>query len=74
MSIDRYGDILSGYFAQACVRHMGHRVRVGTPCVDHRRNAHHYLKDATHEMGCVWLIEDLADWLVELKLQGGTYH
>jgi hypothetical protein len=73
MTIDRYGDILSGYFAQACVRHMGHRIRVGTPCVDHRRNAHNYMKDATHEMGCVWMIEDLADWLVDLKLQGGTY-
>lgn len=73
MSIDRYGDILSGYFSQACVRHMGDRIRVGTPLADHRRNAHNYMKDATHEMGCVWLIEELADWLVELKLQGSTY-
>jgi glycosyltransferase involved in cell wall biosynthesis len=74
MSIDRYGDILSGYFAQACVRHMRHRIRVGTPLADHRRNTHNYMKDATHEMGCVWLIEDLADWLADLKLQGSTYH
>jgi hypothetical protein len=73
-AIDRYGDILSGYLAQACIRHMGHRIRVGTPAVDHRRNSHNYLRDATHEMGCVWLMEDLTEWLTELKLTGSTYH
>jgi hypothetical protein len=72
-AIDRYGDILSGYLAQACVRHVGHRIRVGTPAVDHRRNSHHYMRDATHEMGCVWLMEDLTEWLTELKLTGSTY-
>ena len=73
MTLDGYGDILSGYFAQACVRHMGHRVRVGTPCADARRNAHHHLADATREMAGVWMIEDLADWLADRKLEGGTY-
>jgi len=73
MSIDRYGDILSGYLAQACVKSMGHFIRVGTPAVDHVRNSHNYLKDATHEMGCVWLIEDLAGWLTGQKLTGATY-
>ncbi|MGH7178055.1 MAG: hypothetical protein ACREJC_11800, partial [Tepidisphaeraceae bacterium] len=72
-SIDRYGDILSGYFAQACVRYRGDRIRVGTPLVDHRRNAHNYLRDATAEMGCVWLMEDLCPWLLNLKLQGASY-
>jgi hypothetical protein len=73
-TIDRYGDILSGYFAQACVRHMGDRIRVGTPAVDHRRNSHNYLRDATAEMGCVWLVEDLTEWLTALELTGATYH
>ena len=73
-AIDRYGDILSGYLAQACVRHMGDRIRVGTPAVDHRRNSHNYLRDATHEMGCVWLMEDLTAWLTDLRLSGSTYH
>ena len=73
-AIDRYGDILSGYLCQACVRHMGDRIRVGTPLVDHRRNSHNYLRDATAEMGCVWLMEDLTAWLTGLKLQGSTYH
>jgi hypothetical protein len=73
MTIDRYGDILSGYLAQACVKHLGQFVRFGTPAVDHRRNAHNYLKDATCEMGCVWLMEDLTAWLTELKLSGTSY-
>ncbi|MCS7032563.1 MAG: hypothetical protein NZ561_01055 [Phycisphaerae bacterium] len=73
MSIDRYGDILSGYFAQACAKALGHYIRVGTPLVDHRRNAHNYLKDATCEMGCIWLIEDLAPWLVEQRIEGSSY-
>ncbi len=72
-SIDRYGDILSGYLCQACVRHMGDAIRVGTPAVDHRRNSHNYLRDATHEMGCVWLMEDLTAWLSSLQLSGTTY-
>jgi hypothetical protein len=53
---------------------MGDRIRVGTPLVEHRRNSHNYMRDATHEMGCVWLMEDLTAWLKELKLTGSTYH
>lgn len=73
MSIDRYGDILSGYLVQACAKHLRHYIRAGTPAVDHRRNSHHYLRDATHEMGCVWLMEDLTAWLTELQLSGSDY-
>lgn len=29
--IDRYADIFSGYFVQACAKHLGHAVRFGTP-------------------------------------------
>ena len=72
--IDRYGDIFSGYFCQACVRHLGDRIRVGTPVADHRRNSHNYLRDAACEMGCIWMLDDLADWLTGLRLQGTTYH
>ncbi|MBV8780780.1 MAG: hypothetical protein JO353_05220 [Phycisphaerae bacterium] len=72
-AIDRYGDILSGYLCQATVRHMGDRIRVGTPLVDHRRNSHNYLRDATYEMGCVWLMEDLTAWLKDVKFSGSNY-
>jgi hypothetical protein len=30
MPTGRWGDILSGYLSQACMRHLGYRVRVGT--------------------------------------------
>ncbi len=73
MSIDRYGDIFSGYFAQACLRHLGHRIRVGTPVAEHKRNSHNYLKDATQELACIWVLEDITQWLREVQLQGTTY-
>lgn len=73
MPIDRYGDIFSGYFCQVCVRHMGHRIRVGTPIALHKRNSHNYLSDLTHELACIWVLEDLTEWLCEIKLEGNTY-
>ena len=59
MKIDRYGDIFSGYFSQACVRALGNSVRVGSPIATHARNSHNYLHDATQEMACICVLEDL---------------
>lgn len=73
LQIDRYGDIFSGYFSQACARHLGHSIRAGTPVAEHRRNAHRYLRDATQEMPGIWVLEDLLPWLAELRLDGETY-
>jgi len=73
MPIDRYGDIFSGYLSQACLRHMGHRIRVGTPVADHKRNSHNYLRDLTGELACVLTLEPFTEWLHDLKLQGSTY-
>jgi hypothetical protein len=71
--IDRYGDIFSGYFAQACAKHLGGYVRAGTPVADHRRNSHNYMRDATAEWACIQILEDLVPWLMEVKLEGTTY-
>jgi len=71
--IDRYGDIFSGYFAQACVKHLGGAVRFGTPLVDHKRNSHNYIKDAGREWACIVLLEDILPWLCSVKLEGKTY-
>lgn len=71
--IDRYGDIFSGYFCQAVLRHMGHRIRVGTPVSNHRRNAHNYLKDTYKELACILVLEDLTKWLTRVKLEANTY-
>jgi hypothetical protein len=73
LTIDRYGDIFSGYFSQACAKHLGHGVRFGTPVAVHRRNAHDYLRDTAGELGGIRLLEDLLAWLPEQKLDGMTY-
>jgi hypothetical protein len=68
MKIDRYGDIFSGYFSQACAKALGDSVRVGSPVATHARNSHNYLRDATQEMACVCMLEDLLPWLHEAAL------
>ncbi len=73
LDIDRFGDIFSGYFAEACAKHLGGYVRMGTPVADHIRNSHNYMKDAAREWSCIQLLEDLLPWLREVKLSGKTY-
>jgi hypothetical protein len=69
-AIDRYGDIFSGYFAQACVKHVGGAVRVGTPVAEHRRNSHDYMRDAAQEIACMQMLEDVLPWLHGVRLEG----
>jgi hypothetical protein len=71
--VDRYGDILSGYFLQVCAHHRGHLLRVGSPVAEHIRNTHNLFNDLANELWCMWMLEDLCDWLTEVELQGGTY-
>jgi hypothetical protein len=73
MTLDRYGDIFSGYLAEACVKHLGGAIRVGTPVADHRRNSHDYMQDAAAEWACIVLLEDLLPWLVDVRLSGSNY-
>lgn len=73
ISIDRYGDILSGYFAQACVRKMNGTIRFGTPLTIHKRNSHNYMKDAANELAGMVILEDLLPWLTEVTLPGANY-
>lgn len=74
MPIDRYGDIFSGYFVQACARHLGAYIRFGDPIAQHMRNSHNYLNDAANEFAGVLVLEDLLKWLTtEAKLEGKTY-
>src|SRR5207237_1299251 len=68
-----YGDIFSGYFVQACCRHLGASVRLGTPVAEHRRNSHDYMEDAMNEWACIQLAEDLLPWLMEARLEGSCY-
>ena len=73
MPIDRYGDIFSGFLVQACMKQMGHRVRVGTPVADHRRNSHNYMRDLAGELACIFVLEEFMEWLPNARLEGKTY-
>lgn len=73
MSIDRYGDILSGYFLQKCVYSRGEIARVGSPVADHRRTPHNLFKDLYNELAGIVLLEDLLPWLLEARLTGTSY-
>lgn len=73
LTIDRFGDILSGYLTQKCVKHLGQAIRVGTPIVEHRRTPHNLFKDLYYELAGIVLIEDFVPWLIAEPLEGGTY-
>lgn len=73
LKIDRFGDILSGYFVQKCAKHLGEAVRIGGPVAEHRRSTHNLFKDLYFELAGIVLIEELLPWLQELKLEGGDY-
>jgi hypothetical protein len=73
LTIDRYGDILSGYFVQKCVQHLGQGIRIGDPICHHRRTPHNLFKDLYNEFAGMVIMEELPTWLRELKLSGTTY-
>lgn len=73
LRIDRYGDILSGYLIQKCVKTVGEAIRIGSPIADHRRTPHNLFKDLYHELAGMVLLEDLLPWFTELKISGGSY-
>jgi hypothetical protein len=73
LRIDRFGDILSGYFVQKCAKHLGHAVRFGSPVADHRRSPHDLFKDLYHELAGIVVVDEVLPWLQELKLAGGNY-
>lgn len=73
LRLDRFGDILSGYFCQACVNGSGDYVGFGPPVVEHRRTKHDLLKDLGQEYFGILLIEEMLPWLTELRITGTTY-
>ena len=71
--IDRYGDILSGFFAQKVIHHMGDRISFGLPAAIHRRNTHDFLEDLRQEMSGMILVEKLIPILESIKLCSNSY-
>lgn len=73
MRIDRYGDILSGYFLQKCVKARGDGILIGHPVAHHRRTPHNLFKDLYHELAGMVIIEDLLPALIETRVDGSDY-
>lgn len=73
LRIDRFGDILSGYFVQKCAKHLGDTVRFGPPVASHKRSPHNLFKDLYFELAGMVIVEELLPWLIELKLDGSDY-
>ncbi|WP_414550956.1 hypothetical protein [Anabaena sp. CCY 0017] len=63
MKLDRFGDIFSGFFVQKCVQAVGHRIKVGSPVVEHRRSPHNLYKDLWHELAGMVVIDDMLSLL-----------
>jgi len=72
-SIDRYGDIFSGFFALKCAKHLGMTARFGSPVVNHIRNSHNYMKDVQAEMMCIQILEHFLPELGNVKLTGSNF-
>ena len=70
--IDRFGDILSGYFAKKVCDHLGYSITVGSPICDHQRTPHNLFKDLYHELAGIVLLEEFIQWLESVQLQGGN--
>ena len=73
LRIDRFGDILSGYFVQKCAKARGDAIRIGAPIADHRRTPHNLFKDLYFELAGVVVVEELLPWFRELRLDASSY-
>jgi hypothetical protein len=71
LSIDRFGDIFSGYFVQLCVESVGQLITLGDPLVCQVRNEHNLLKDLKQELPGILLIEEMMPFL-ESKLPAAS--
>jgi hypothetical protein len=57
--MDRFGDMLQGYFSLLAMESMGDRMAIGPPLVDHRRNPHSLFADLAGELPGMALLEVL---------------
>jgi len=62
VTIERYGDILAGYFLQLVMEHTDFYVNIGRPIVEHRRNSHNYINDLRIEYWGMMIV----DWVIDI--------
>lgn len=68
--LERYNDILTGYFTEKIIKHLGWDVAFGPPIVDHHRNPHDPLVDLKKETYGYELITWLKDFILHYPLSG----
>ena len=73
MVMDRYGDIWAGLFLNKVASHIGDRITVGGPLVQHTRNQHDLLGDLQNELWGMLLTENLIPYIEEMPLRAWTY-
>jgi hypothetical protein len=73
MGIDRFDDIWSGVFIKKIADHLGRRVSLGSPLVDHRKRPRDTLKDLRKELEGMIINEKLWTLVDQIELEGSTY-
>lgn len=73
VTLDRYGDIWSGFFVKKIIDHIGNKVTIGRPLSDHRRNIHNLLNDLQNEIWGMIITEEMTSWLENIEVSGKSY-
>ncbi len=73
MGIDRFDDIWSGVFIKKIADHLGRRISLGSPLVNHRKRTRDTLKDLRKEFEGMVINEKLWGLVDRVELEGATY-
>lgn len=72
--LERYNDILGGYFLEKIAKHLGWAVGFGHPYTYHLRNPHDPLTDLRKEILGYEFVNELVEFLHNTPLQGTDVH
>ncbi len=73
MGIDRFDDIWSGVFIKKIADHLGRKISLGSPLVNHRKRPRDTLKDLRKEFEGMVINEKLWTLVDQIELEGSTY-
>jgi hypothetical protein len=73
MGIDRFDDIWSGVFIKKIADHLGRKICLGSPLVNHRKRPRDTLKDLRKEFEGMVINEKLWTLVDQVELEGSTY-
>jgi len=73
MGIDRFDDIWSGIFLKKIVDHLGRKVCLGVPMIDHRKRPRDTFEDLQKEIEGMIINEKLWTLVDQAEIEGSTY-